>query len=345
MKRVGLGVIGVGRMGQTHARAVAGLGAEARLVAVADVREGAARTVAEHCGAARYYTDAEEMLHDPEIQGVIIATPTHTHLAWVRKAAAAGRHILCEKPLTLTLEETDEAIRVARQAGVRLQVGLMRRFDPDVREAKRALTEGRIGKPVIYKAVQRDESAPPPTFCDPAVSGGILVDMGIHEFDVGRWLFGQEVSEVYAVAGPIVHEEVGAVGDIDNVCVQLRLAGGGIGHVDLSRNARYGDDVRFELLGSEGALFWGDLPRRPLTIGGSYTLSQAAVPVSAERFLPAWSAQAASFAAAIRSDRDPEVTGAEARAAFAIALAARRSLETRKPVSLTVLGGAGSFAT
>lgn len=326
-------------MGQTHAMAAARIGEGVRLAAIADVRADAARTVAERTGAATWYSDPADLLKDPNVDGVVIATPSSSHLEWVRAAAAAGKHILCEKPLALTLSDTDEAIAIARKAGVRLQVGLMRRFDPDVLEAKALLVQGRIGNPVTYKALQRDEGAPPPGFCDPGASGGILVDMGIHEFDAGRWLLGQEVTEVYAVPGPTVHEHVGAVGDLDNVCVQLRFAGGATGQVELSRNARYGDDVRFEILGSDGALFWGELPRRALTLAGPATATQATVLGSADRFLPAWSAQIASFADTIRSDRVPEVTGEDARAAMAIALAAVRSLATGKPVRPADLSG------
>lgn len=329
---VGIGVIGVGRMGQVHAEAVARQTGNVRLIGVADARGEIARRTAEKLGARMSCDNPAELLARPDIQGVIIATPSHTHMELIRAAAAAGKDILCEKPLALTMADTGEAIRLCRERGVRLQVGFMRRFDAGVRAAREAIRDGSIGRPVMYKALQRDESAPPAGFCDPRRSGGMILDMGIHEIDSGRWLLDQEAVEVWAIPGPIVEAHVGEAGDLDNICIQLRYAGGAVGQIDLSRNARYGDDVRFEIVGSEASVFWGELPRQQLAIGRRGRLEHPTVNSFVDRFFPAWIGQIAAFAEAIAYDRAPEVTGEDAGIALRTALAATQSLATGAPV-------------
>jgi predicted dehydrogenase len=184
----------------------------------------------------------------------------------------------------------------------------------------------------MYKALQRDESAPPAGFCDPTKSGGIITDMGIHEIDSGSWLLGQDVVEVWAIPGPIVEEHVGSVGDLDNVCIQLRYSGGAIGQIDISRNARYGDDIRFEIVGADAAIFWGDLPRKQFIIGKAGYLEQPTELSFVDRFFPAWTNQVTAFARAIEEGRETEATGEDALIALRTALAAEKSLKTGRPV-------------
>ncbi len=330
MAPIGIAIVGVGRQGSGHARVVARSVEGARLVGVADVREEVARRIGEELGVP-WTCDAAELVARPDVQGVIIATGSNEHLGAVRAAAGAGKDILCEKPLALTLADTDAAIAGARAAGVRLQVGFMRRYDRAYRRAHERIAAGELGTPTLFKSLQFDTEPQPPSFRDPAISGGIFVDMGIHEFDLARWLVG-EVAEVHAFGAALLDAELGAMGDVDNAVVNLRFTGGGLGSVELSRNARYGEDVRTEVLCTAGTAFVGLLPITAGAWGEPGRIAIDALPASVPRFADPFVEQARAFVTMIRDDLEPEVTGAESRAALAIALAARHSLAEGRPV-------------
>lgn len=337
--RLGIGLIGAGRMGSTHARILARAVPEARLVAIADLDHAAAGRLAEELEVEAVFGSPEELVAAPGVDAVLVAVSSRHHLDVVRIAAAAGRHILCEKPLALTIEETDAAIAAAEAAGVRLQVGFMRRFDPDYRRAKERLAGGALGRPTLFMSRQFDADPIPDTFRDPLVSGGIMVDMGIHEFDLARWLMDDEVVEVHAFGEAVIDEELGRLGDADNAVVNLRFAGGAVGSVELSRNASYGEDVRTEVLGPSGSVFVGLLPLGGGAFAGPAGFSIDTLPTSEPRFGRALAEQARAFARAILEDRPVEVGGSESRSALAIALAARRSLETGEPVRVVTVAG------
>lgn len=319
--RVGLGIVGVGRMGSDHARIIARDVPEARLVAVAGLDTAAAQRLADELGVARVYGSATELAADPEVQGVLIAASTYSHLELVRAVAAEGRDILCEKPLALSLEDTDAAIAAADEAGVRLQVGFMRRWDPSYGEAHDRLAAGVCGPPFMFKSLQFDGGAPPQAYADPAVSGGIMVDMGVHEFDLARWLMADEVVEVHAWGSSLAHPRLAEVGDVDSAAIALRFAGGAIGTVELGRSSPIGDEVRTEVWGSADTV---------------YVVERPPVGRPNERiFQHAYAEQARGFVLALRDDRPIEVGGAEARAAFLIALAADRSRLAGRPMAVT----------
>lgn len=313
-------VIGLGRMGQVHARILAQGVEGARLAAVADVDADRSRRAAEQLGVPRWYADPGELLDGAGVEAVVIAAPSHLHLGLVEAAARAGKAILCEKPLALTVEETDRAIAAAERAGVMLYVGFMRRTQPAYLRMKRAMESGEVGRPSLFRSTQRDAEAPPPSFCDPAVSGGILVDMGIHEFDLGRWLLQDEVDSVQAFASADVFPGIASVGDYDTAVVNLRFRGGAVGTVDLSRGARYGEDIRTEVVGSNGGTFAGAAPGSRPPVG----------PMGDDAYRP----QMEAFVSAIRSGAAPPATGEDSRAALAIGLAARRSAERGQIVSV-----------
>ncbi|MGH2626790.1 MAG: Gfo/Idh/MocA family protein [Anaerolineales bacterium] len=317
---ISVAMIGLGRMGQVHARILAQGVEGARLTALADVDAERARLAAEQLGVARWFDDPDELLAAGDVQAVVIAAPSHLHLGLVQAAARAGMAILCEKPLALTLAETDRAITAAARAGVPLQVGFMRRTQPAYLGMKQAIEAGEVGWPSLFRSTQRDSEAPPASFCDPAVSGGILVDMGIHEFDLGRWLLRDEVESVQAFVGAGVFPEIAAVGDYDSAVVNLRFRGGAVGTVDLSRGARYGEDIRSEVVGSKGGTFAGAPPGSRLP----------AWPMADDAYRP----QMQAFVNAVRSGGPLVATGADSRAALAIGLAARRSAESGGVVSL-----------
>jgi predicted dehydrogenase len=326
-----LGLIGLGRMGQVHARILARQVESARLVAVADVDPARARLMAERLEIPDWYDHPADLLARTDIQAVYIATPSHTHPDLVEAAARAGKDIFCEKPLALTLAETDRALAAVAQAGVRLQVGFMRRTQPDYLRLKAAIRAGELGRPVLFRSTQRDADAPPASFCDPAVSGGIFVDMGIHEFDLARWLFGDEIRVVQAVGSALVFPALADVGDLDNACVNLQFRGGAVGTVDLSRNARYGEDIRTEVIGSAGAMFVGAWP------AGSHSrhdpssgLGQALDVVVDGQYRP----ESQAFVDAILDSGEFPATGADSRAALIVALAARESAQSGKTIVL-----------
>ncbi|MFL5754791.1 MAG: Gfo/Idh/MocA family oxidoreductase, partial [Chloroflexota bacterium] len=227
--RVGIGLVGAGRMGSIHARLIASRVPEARLAGIADMDVEAARRLAGMTVDPPVFDSVDAMLAAPGIDAVLVAVSSSRHLAVIRAAAAAGKDVLCEKPLALTIADTDAAIDAAVTAGVRLQVGLMRRWDADYARARERLASGRLGRPLLFKSLQFDPEPPPPSFADPAVSGGIMVDMGIHEFDLARWLMDDEVVEVHAYGSSIAAPALAAVGDVDSAVIALRFAAGGTG--------------------------------------------------------------------------------------------------------------------
>jgi scyllo-inositol 2-dehydrogenase (NAD+) len=329
-----IAVIGLGRMGQLYAHTVATQGADARLHAVADPDRAARDHVAARYGVEYAFADPADALARPDIHAVVIATPTSTHRDVVVAAAGAGKAIFCEKPLALTLPGTRDAIAAAERAGVPLQVGFMRRFDAGYRKAKTLIDAGEIGQPVMFKAVGRDPFCPRPVFADPAHSGGLIIDMAIHDFDLARWLMGAEVERVTAEGSLLVCHELAAVGDIDNAVVNLRFGNGALGNVEVSRNAFYGYDIRTEVLGSEGAVVVGAYGHTPVTLLNRAGAHADVVPYLLERFGDAYRAQIAAFVACVREARPPEVGGADALAALAIGIGATEACRTGQPVML-----------
>jgi predicted dehydrogenase len=335
--RIGIGIVGAGRMGSTHARLIVRSLPEARLAGIADVNLDAARRLATELGDPPVFGSLQALLDAPGLDAVLIATSSSRHLEAIRAAAAAGRDILCEKPIALTMADTDAAIAAAEAAGVRLQVGFMRRWDPDYARAKARLASGSLGRPILFKSLQFDSDPPPPAFADPAVSGGIMVDMGIHEFDLARWLIDDEVAEVHAFGSSVAHPALAEVGDIDSAVVNLRFAGGAIGTVELARSTTYGEDVRTEVLATAGSVCVGDLPlaRGSWSGGGAARgISTDSADPSTPRFEAGYTAQTRGFVRAIAEDRPVDVPASAGRAALAIALAADRSMREGRPVSV-----------
>jgi scyllo-inositol 2-dehydrogenase (NAD+) len=334
---VKVGIIGLGRMGQLYARLLATQIAGVDLYAVAEVDTSARLQIADEFDIAHVYAEPEQLLELPELDAVIITTPTSTHGALVKAAARAGKAIFCEKPLALTIEETQSALDIVALAKVVLQVGFMRRFDTAYQEARALIADGRIGQPVTFKALSRDPFCPRREFSDPAKSGGLIMDMGIHDFDLARWLMGSEVERVSAEGSVLVCKELAEVGDIDNAVVNLRFLNGALGNVEVSRNAFYGYDIRTEILGSEGALQIGRHQHTPLLLltrgGAQYSVT----PYLMERFRDAYRAQLQHFVECLRNDRPPSVSGEDALAACTIAVAATKAYQTGQPVRLNDL--------
>jgi scyllo-inositol 2-dehydrogenase (NAD+) len=328
-----IGVLGLGRMGQVHARHLAGV-PEARLVAVVSRRPTMAQEMATRYGA-RAYTSYGDFLADRELRAVVIASHTHEHREHVEAAAAAGLAIFCEKPLALSLEDADVALDAVDAAGVPLQMGLMRRFDPPYVQARRQIEEGAIGRPLTFKAVSRDPQLPTVEDAEAQLRGNLFIDLGVHDFDLARWLMGQEVRQVQAIGGALVYHRLAEEGGVDNGLVNIVFADGALGNVELSRNAAYGYDVRTEVLGSEGGLLIGGLQQTPLAVMSSAGVSHDVFPWFPERFKEAYLNEIRYFVECVRADRSPSPDGEDDRAALEIALAATESLKSGCPVELS----------
>jgi predicted dehydrogenase len=254
MDRLRIAVVGLGPMGLVHVSNVARL-PNVRLHAVGSRRPDIAQKVAQRYQADRFYTDYNQLFSDSDLDAVVIATGCLEHPEHIIQAAQHSLHIFTEKPIAFSLEAIDRTLAAIEEAGVYLQVGFMRRFDPGYAAAKKKIDEGAIGRPVMFKAVSRDPFWPEKQ--DGPGYNMTFLDLGVHDFDLARWLMGDEVSEVYALGRVLVYPKLTEFGDVDNAVVSLSFKNGALGNVDFSRNARYGYDIRTEVLGDEGSLLIG----------------------------------------------------------------------------------------
>jgi predicted dehydrogenase len=224
------------------------------------------------------------------------------------------------------------------KARVMFQAGFMRRFDSGYVAAKKQIEAGTIGKPVTFKSVGRDPFCPDLSYARPDVSGGLILDMAIHDFDLGRWLMGDEVRRVYAEGGTLAFPQLNSVGDIDNAVINLLFRGGALGNVEVSRNAVYGYDIRTEVLGTDGGLKIGYYQQTPLLIMTRQGIQHDMVPYIVERFGNAYLAQTKDFVGRVIDGQGPAVDAHDARAALVIGLAATRSVYESRPVELAEYG-------
>lgn len=330
-----IGLIGAGRMGKVFANTLAFTVSEVNLVAVADPDEKTLNEVSDRFQVKNRYTDYRKLLDSKEVDAVVVTSPTGTHAEVIAAAAAAGKNIFSEKPLSQQLEACDLAMAAVRKAGVKLQMGFMRRFDPPYAAAKQKIDEGLIGKPVMFKATSRDPKRTSLEFAKRENSGGMIVDMGVHDFDLARWLMKSEVTRVHSEGTCLAFPELNEVGDIDNVVINLRFASEAVGNIDISRNAVYGYDIRTEVLGTEGSLWIGYMKQTPLLVLNRQGVTHDVVPYFMERFGIAYAEEIREFVRHIVNNTEPTVTGADARAATAIGIAATLSLDEQRPVSLS----------
>jgi inositol 2-dehydrogenase len=328
-----VGIAGLGRLGKVYASYLAHMVPNARLVAVADQQNGLAEKFAAENNVAKWYLNHHDLIADNEIDAVAVITPTNTHRDVIIEAAGQGKAIFCEKPISVSLEQSREILDVIAQKGVFFQLGFQRRFDNGYVEARKRIESGEIGTPVILKSTSRDPFAPPLEFCDPVASGGLILDMGIHDFDVARMLMG-EVESVYSIGGALVYHEMDSIGDIDNAVITLRFDNGAIGVVDLSRTAVYGYDISTEVVGSKGTLRIGYLRETPLTVLTKAGVTHDVVPHFMERFGDAYLAQIRNFVDNVLYEKEPAITAADATAALILGLAATQSYKEDRAVRI-----------
>ena len=332
-QQLNVGIIGAGRIGRVHAETIAFRLPEARAAAITDINPQAAREVAARCGIARVAANAEEIFADPKIEAVLICSSTNTHSEMVTMAAAAGKHIFCEKPIDHTLERIDRALAAVAKAGVQLQVGFNRRFDSNFARVRQSVVSGEIGMPQLMHIISRDPAPPPISYVK--VSGGMFLDMTIHDFDMARFLIGDEVEEIYTVAGVNIDPEIGAAGDVDTALIVLRFNNGVIGTIDNSRKAVYGYDQRVEILGSNGAIATENrYPNQTVISTGESVRKDLPMNFFMDRYTESFAAELRAFVDAILSGKPTPVTGHDGRVPVVMALAARKSFEEHRPVRL-----------
>jgi myo-inositol 2-dehydrogenase/D-chiro-inositol 1-dehydrogenase len=330
--RVGVGLIGSGRMGAFHAETVARRVPGARLVAVADPAPGAADRLTGALGGGRAYTDVAQLWADPDVDAVVIAAPARSHADLVVAASAAGKHVFCEKPMAVTLADADRAIDAARSAGVVLQVGFNRRFAADWRAARNLLDDGALGTPRLLRSLTRDPGGFDPSRVPPDT---IFLETLIHDFDTLRFLNpGAEPVEVYATADALVEPEWRSRGLMDTAVVNVRFDNGAMAVAEACFEASYGYDVRGEVLGSGGMATMGDGRRNSMAFSGPAGRLVETVRGDQELFPEAYTAELAAFVDAVGTGTPSPVTGEDARAALTIALAAAESVRARRPVRI-----------
>lgn len=331
-----VGLLGAGRIGRLHARLLAREVPGLRLSAVYDVDAGAAAAVSRELGAEIAPT-AEALLASPATDAIAICTSTDTHVDLLVAAAGVGKPAFLEKPVSLDLAELDRAITAVERAGVFVQVGFNRRFDPAHASVRQAVAAGEVGELHLVRISSRDPGPPPLAYVK--VSGGIFLDMTVHDFDLARFVTGTEVDEVFALGEVRIDPEIGEAGDLDTAVVTLRHADRVLTVVDNSRRAAYGFDQRVEAFGSAGmAASHNPLAHTGTVTTASGTRTQPLPRSFLERYVPSYAAQWAAFERAVRAGDSPPVTVQDGRAALVLGLAAWRSVREGRPVPTAEIG-------
>jgi len=333
--RINIGIIGVGRIGKIHTENIVSLIPQGKLKAIADVNLTAELAAwAKNLGVASIVKDPEALLGDKDIQAVLICSSTDTHADFVVQAAKAGKHIFCEKPVDLTVAKVRTALNAVEKAGVKLQVGFNRRFDHNFRRVRELVESGAIGTPQLIKISSRDPVPPPAEYS--AVSGGIFLDMTIHDFDMARFQAGGEVVEVYAAGAVLIDEAIGKAGDVDTAIVTLRFASGALAVIDNSRKAAYGYDQRVEVFGSKGAAAAeNDAPNTVKLSTESCVMAEKPLYFFLERYKDSFITEMRAFIDAVIKGNPCPVTGEDGLQDLRVGLAAKLSLAERRPVKLS----------
>lgn len=335
MDKIKIGIIGGGRIGKVHIESITRFVPAAEIVYLADtyMNDELKKWAFEH-GISQSVSDPEVIFSDPSIDAVLICSPTATHADLIQRAAQAKKHIFCEKPVDTDLQRIYKTLKVVEDSGVKFQIGFNRRFDHNFSALQKTVAEGKIGDIQIVKISSRDPEPPSAEYVKG--SGGIFIDMMIHDFDMVRFLTGMEVVEVYAVGSVLIDPAIGEAGDVDIAMVQLKFENGALGIIDNSRKSCYGYDQRAEVFGSLGAaMIENDTPSSVKLSTKDGVTGEKPFHFFLERYLAAYSREVVEFAEAILYDKPITCGPIDAVKPVAIALAANKSLKEKRPVLLS----------
>lgn len=329
MGTITVGVLGAGRIGRIHTENLFRMPG-VRVTSIADPYADFSAWPPKDVATG---PDPELVLDDPAIDAVLICSPTPTHAPFTEAAARAGKHVFCEKPVDLDPDRIRQTLSVVEAAGVKLQVGFNRRFDPTFSRVRRAVTDGDIGDVHIVKITSRDPEAPPVSYV--RTSGGMFLDMTIHDFDMVRFVTGSEVEEVHAMGAVLIDPAIGEAGDVDTAITTLKMANGALAVIENSRQAVYGYDQRVEVFGSRGSAEAGNETANRVTLSGANGVRRDnPLYFFLERYQVSFVAELEAFFASIREDRDPPVGGRDGLMSVLIGLAAARSMAENRPVKV-----------
>jgi myo-inositol 2-dehydrogenase/D-chiro-inositol 1-dehydrogenase len=328
------GVIGVGRIGKIHSENMARFISQVKLEGIADINLSTEQEAwARDLGVRLISKEPLDLLYDKSIEAVAICSSTDTHADLVIAAAEAGKHIFCEKPIDLSVPKVKAALEAVKKAGVKLQIGFNRRFDHNFARVRQHILEGKIGNVHIIKITSRDPSPPKPAYV--AVSGGIFLDMMIHDFDMARFQAGSEITEVYAAGAVLIDDEIGKAGDVDTAIVTLKFANGSLGIIENSRKAVYGYDQRLEVFGSLGAAIAdNDGPNTVKLHNEAGITGEKPLYFFLERYKEAFITEMLFFADAVLNNKTVAVSGEDGLQDMYAALAAGKSLKEGRPVKI-----------
>lgn len=339
MKTLTVGIIGAGRIGRVHAMSITRYVPQARIKAISDIKiTDELRTWATSQGITEVAGDYHTLLADKEIDAVLICSSTDTHATIAIEAAKAGKHIFCEKPVDTQVAQIHEVIAAVKKHKVKFQVGFNRRFDHNFSTLHKYVMDGKIGEPHLIRITSRDPQAPPVSYVK--VSGGMFMDMTIHDFDMARFLSGAEVEEVYAAGAVLVDPAIGEAGDIDTAVITLRMSNGAIAVIDNSRRAAYGYDQRAEVFGSLGSVESHNDTDSTVRYAHAETVeSDKPKYFFLERYMQSFADEIAAFVKAVCNDTPVPVSAEDGLAPVRIALAALLSLKENRPVKLMEIDG------
>ena len=333
MKKLKIGLVGAGRIGNVHAQSVTYHIPEAEIVMVTDVYEPAARKLAEKFCIPACSTNYIDIVNNPEIDAVLVCSPTTTHAEIAIAAMKAGKHVFCEKPVDLTVEKIRKTAEVAEETGVKLQIGFNRRFDHNHGKVRKLVKEGVIGNVEIIKITSRDPEPPSPEYA--ASSGGLFIDMMIHDFDMAMFLAGCDVKEVYASGTSLVDKRIGEAGDVDTAIVTLIFENGALGVIDNSRRAAYGYDQRVEVFGSLGmAAGENDTDSTVKVSGAAGVVGDKPQYFFLERYMASFVEEMRQFISAVVNDTEVPVGIHAGLMSVVLAKAAKKSLDEHRPVKI-----------
>ncbi|MCO5081506.1 MAG: inositol 2-dehydrogenase [Rhizobiaceae bacterium] len=327
---ISIALLGAGRIGQIHGRNIAA-SKRARLAGIADPLPDGANALSKATGAP--VRTADELIDDKSIDAILIGTPTDTHADYIDRAAAAGKAVLCEKPVDLSSARIVKTLERVKQAGVPLMIGFNRRFDPNFAALQKRIADGVAGNVELVSILSRDPAPPPVSYIER--SGGLYRDMMIHDFDMARFLLGEDPVEVYAVGSSLVDPAIGKAGDVDTAAVVMKSASGKICQISCSRRATYGYDQRVEVHGSKGLLTAGNIHETTVGFAGKHGFTtDPALNFFLERYANAYRNEVEAFIDAVIEGRAPSPSGLDGLKAQQLADAAQASLETGKPVKV-----------